>query len=245
MNKSLSLKTNEDWEELAQLDAMWSILTSPEKKYGRWRTEEFLKVGEEEVGQVIEYLNSKNVNPDFEKILDFGCGIGRLAISFSKYSKFYYGADISPTMLKLARQFNQGCKNCKFLLNEKNNLSLFKDNFFDFIYSNLVLQHILPRDSKQYISEFIRILKPSGYLYFQLPGHIPLIHRIQPSRHLYKILKKLGFSPKFLWRWLKLTPIRMAYVPTSTVLKLIGKKVRVLDIQAKDSYETKYLIQKL
>jgi len=43
-------KTNKDWEDLTQVDAMWSILSSPEKKYGKWKREEFFKVGEKEVG---------------------------------------------------------------------------------------------------------------------------------------------------------------------------------------------------
>ena len=45
----------------------------------------------------------------------------------------------------------------------------FPNDSFDFIYSNITLQHINPLYSKRYISEFIRILRPRGILIFQLP----------------------------------------------------------------------------
>ena len=59
-------------------------------------TEEFFKLGGREVKEVIKYLKFRNINLNSGKILDFGCGIGKLASGFAKYSKFYYGVDVLP-----------------------------------------------------------------------------------------------------------------------------------------------------
>jgi SAM-dependent methyltransferase len=55
-------------------------------------------------------------------------------------------------------------------VNPADDLRLFPDNSFDLVYSNIVLQHMEPRYSESYIGEFIRVLKPGGMTYFQLPA---------------------------------------------------------------------------
>jgi len=48
-------------------------------------------------------------------------------------------------------------------VNEKTNLKIFGDDYFDMIYSIIVLQHISdPQIIKSYISEFARILAKDG-----------------------------------------------------------------------------------
>jgi ubiquinone/menaquinone biosynthesis C-methylase UbiE len=48
------------------------------------------------------------------------------------------------------------------LVNDQDDLRIFPDNTFDFIYSNFVLQHIKPDYTKAYIREFLRVLAPGG-----------------------------------------------------------------------------------
>jgi hypothetical protein len=42
---------------------------------------------------------------------------------------------------------------------------------FQLIYSNIVLQHVLPDVAVSYLHEFFRLLEPDGLLVFQLPSH--------------------------------------------------------------------------
>jgi SAM-dependent methyltransferase len=70
----------------------------------------------------------------------------------------------------LAEQYNRFGERCKYIINEEANLSIFEDDSFDFIYSNIALQHIKPKYSKKYIVEFLRILSPQGLLIFQQPS---------------------------------------------------------------------------
>ena len=57
-----------------------------------------------------------------------------------------------------------------FILNERADLRMFESASFGFIYSNIVLQHIEPRDQRSYLKEFVRVLTPRGVLVFQLPS---------------------------------------------------------------------------
>ena len=59
---------------------------------------------------------------------------------------------------------------CRFFLNESNDLALFADDTYDFIYSALVLQHMRPEYSQNYIKEFLRVLAPGGLAVFQIPS---------------------------------------------------------------------------
>lgn len=109
MKKSNTLKNKTLWEDLAQLDPLYAVLSDGRKKYNKWVIKEFFQTGEIECKDVLSYLGSKNVGITFKNILDFGCGVGRLVNSFSKCCNFYYGIDSSPAMLKLARRFNKNC----------------------------------------------------------------------------------------------------------------------------------------
>jgi SAM-dependent methyltransferase len=56
------------------------------------------------------------------------------------------------------------------VVNQKVDLRIFPDAHFDFIYSNITLQHMPPRYSRRYIAEFLRVLVPGGALLFQVPS---------------------------------------------------------------------------
>jgi SAM-dependent methyltransferase len=51
-------------------------------------------------------------------------------------------------------------------VNERPELSRFGDNYFGFIYSNLVLQHMPPRLCRRYLKEMVRVTRPHGILVF-------------------------------------------------------------------------------
>jgi SAM-dependent methyltransferase len=73
-------------------------------------------------------------------------------------------------MISQAKKFNRHKDRCVYLQNDRSDLVLFQDNFFDFIYTSIVLQHMRPEYSKAYLKEFLRVLSPGGLLVFQLPS---------------------------------------------------------------------------
>lgn len=127
-------------------------------------------------------------------------------------------------MISKAEELNKDIQNCEFILNNKDNLEIFPDNFFNLIYTKLVLQHLPTRALiKKYISEFIRILKNRGLLVFQIPSHIPFKYRllINSKLKLYFILKKLKINKRFIYEGLGLYPLKMNCLSKKDVIELI------------------------
>jgi len=149
---------------------MWAILSDPRKKKNGWNKDEFFKTGEAEVEWLMDYVGSLPLKIPRREALDFGCGVGRVTQALCKYFNHCCGVDIAGSMIRLADEYNQYRDRCHYYVNEAEDLQIFSDNHFDFIYSNIVLQHMEPEYSKRYIEEFIRILKMGGLAVFQVPS---------------------------------------------------------------------------
>ena len=74
-------------------------------------------------------------------------------------------------MIELARLHDRTGR-CRFVLNETDRLPGIASGTFDFVYSNIVLQHVEPRFTRRYLAEFVRVLRPGGLLVFQLPAEL-------------------------------------------------------------------------
>jgi ubiquinone/menaquinone biosynthesis C-methylase UbiE len=73
-------------------------------------------------------------------------------------------------MLELAESYNQQKAAITFILGNEANIPLASASA-DFVHSVIALQHI-PRTSQElYLREFMRIVRPGGYLYFQTPSN--------------------------------------------------------------------------
>jgi SAM-dependent methyltransferase len=161
------------WEGLAQTDPMWAICTDPARQNKQWSREEFFATGKNEVGVVLRCLADLGLHFDLKApALDFGCGVGRLTRAMAEHFAECWGVDISSTMITLAKEFNRDLPQCRFLLNEQDKLEGLKDNYFGFVYTSIVLQHMAERYIRKYIAELVRVLQPGGVLVFQLPDSL-------------------------------------------------------------------------
>jgi ubiquinone/menaquinone biosynthesis C-methylase UbiE len=219
----VELKQHEqDWNELAELDPYWAILTASGKRFGRWDSDEFFATGPPEVDGLMNRAAQLGHPQQRRRALDFGCGLGRVTRALADHFEECVGVDISEGMVKGARELNENVGGVSFLVNRAADLSVFADGSFDFVYSNIVLQHVPDRRAiGSYIAEFCRVLRPGGLLIFQLPSHIPAIFRLQWRRRLYLGLRRLGFGAPFLYRRLHLLPIAMSYVPEDDIKQLL------------------------
>jgi SAM-dependent methyltransferase len=171
------LKTN--WDEFGKQDPLWAILTEPTKKNNNWKPDEFFKTGEEEIKSILNYTESLGISSSRKRAFDFGCGVGRLTQALCPYFDECYGVDIAPSMIESANKYNRYGNKCNYYVNDSDNLSLFEDNYFDFIYSKIVLQHIKPEYSRNYIKEFLRVLAPGGLLVFQAPSELAPVETLE------------------------------------------------------------------
>jgi SAM-dependent methyltransferase len=182
------------WETLAQEDPMWAICTDPTKTGRRWQYSEFMATGEREISRVTEHSSQLGIEIDFTgTALDFGCGIGRLTHALSKRFRESIGIDISKTMIEKAQSLAPVPERCRFLVNRSSSLDMFADGKFSFIYSNIVLQHMMPRYATRYIQEFVRVLRPGGVMVFQTADSMrgTLLLRLKAATRIRTRLKSL------------------------------------------------------
>jgi SAM-dependent methyltransferase len=245
------MQHRQEWEELAQMDPFWAILTFPDRKFGRWNVDEFFHTGELEIEQVMKSSSPLGRPSGNESVLDFGCGVGRLTRALAGYFEKAYGVDISENMLLKARELNQSFRNCQFILNTESHLEIFTDNAFDMVYTNKVLQHISSRKMiREYLAEFLRVLKRGGLLVFQLLSYIPVRNRIQARRRMYTWLRAFGIPERLLYERIGLHPLRANYISQEEVIfymRALGGRILLVQpdpnltpaIQSRHYYVTK------
>jgi 2-polyprenyl-3-methyl-5-hydroxy-6-metoxy-1,4-benzoquinol methylase len=156
-----------NWTELGAEDPMWAVLTDPAKKGNKWEENEFFETGRIEIRGVMEKLSGIGMPVHPGRALDFGCGVGRLSQALAGYFASVDGVDVSASMIERANGLNKHPEKVKYHLNVKEDLSAFPSHRYDFIYSNICLQHIPTQYQASYISEFMRLLKPGALAHFQ------------------------------------------------------------------------------
>lgn len=156
-----------NWEAWGTQDPMFAILTDPDKAEGRWNEQEFFSSGEKRVEERLKWLETRGIKVQHGLALDFGCGIGRLTNPLAKHFKQVHGVDVSASMIERARRLCRFPDRIEYFQNTASDLSAFRGNNYDLIYSELVLQHIPPRYQLSYIEDFLRLLSPKGLAYFQ------------------------------------------------------------------------------
>ncbi len=103
---------------------------------------------------------AKYVTPE-EKVLDLGCGNGRLLEILKNKEIDYFGIDISEKLIEMTKEKYPGAK---FQRADVFNLP-FANNFFDKIYAIRIFHHIPSQKLRlQFLKEARRVLKPGGFL---------------------------------------------------------------------------------
>lgn len=119
---------------------------------------------------VAAILNTTEIHhaPKKARMLEIGCGVGRLMLPMSVFASELYGVDISAEMLKMCNSAIRRwpLKNMTVSLCDGNSLPV-KDQVMDFVYSMLVFQHLEISTVLCYLNEASRVLKKNGLLRFQ------------------------------------------------------------------------------
>lgn len=210
-----------NWNSLAELDPLWTVLSEPDKKFGKWNPDEFFSTGDKEASRVLKMCESTGLPITFDKMLDFGCGVGRMTRGFSKAFRSCTGVDVSQNMVDLAQKYNADRPNCEFVTSSSPRLP-FEDGTFDFVFTTLVLQH-LPTQQLilNFISEFFRVAKVGGAVVFQVPIAVPLRLRLQLRRRLWAVLAAVGVSRTWLFQRAGLAPIQINGIARDKIERFI------------------------
>jgi len=107
----------------------------------------------------------KNYANKGDKVLDFGCGNGRLLELIAKKNVSYYGLDVSRKLIDIAQKKYDG-KKIHFQKIASSDSLPFADDFFNLAYAIAVFHH-LPGEGlrKKTARELFRVLAPGGYIF--------------------------------------------------------------------------------
>jgi len=153
------------WDKLGKQNALWAVLSDKTK----WDEKEFFETGRQEIEQVLGELDKHGVKMNFGRAMDFGCGVGRLSQALGQHFEQVVGVDIAESMIEQANEFNK-LENVKFKHITSGDLVAFEDASFDFIFTDIVFQHMRNEYTKKYLKEMYRLLSKDGILVFQLPS---------------------------------------------------------------------------
>lgn len=103
-------------------------------------------------------------------VLDFGIGSGRVERYLPKCKRLV-GVDISPRMLRLARERLESLEQVS-LIRIGRDFTL-SDTSFDFVFSLGVLHHMPEAEARRILDRLIKSLKHGGSFYFTVSGVRP------------------------------------------------------------------------
>jgi SAM-dependent methyltransferase len=165
-----------DWNGRAKKDAHFYVAFGRQSQ----AEEEFLASAAEVMPAFEEAFSRLPPSPPSQRrALEIGCGPGRLMLPMTRHFGEVQGVDISEEMVALARERLSHLPSAHAQVISGDDLGMFSDCYFDFVYSYIVFQHIPLREIVlNYLREAQRVLKPSGVLCCQIRGTAPIASEI-------------------------------------------------------------------
>jgi SAM-dependent methyltransferase len=158
-----------DWDDRARQDARYFVA------FGRrgQQDEEFFASAADVVRSLEQELKRLpgGTQPGARRALEVGCGPGRLMRPMSRNFGELHGVDVSDEMIRLAQERFAGASGVHLHLTNGSDLAPLASDYFDFVYSYAVFQHIPSTEVVlAYFDEIRRVLKNGGYARLQLNG---------------------------------------------------------------------------
>jgi SAM-dependent methyltransferase len=155
-----------DWHRCGESNPYFWVLTEPkflDANLNEDSLQEFFVSGERHVEHVYREIRS-GMRPDFQpaRVLDYGCGVGRLVVAFAGHADKVVGVDISQGMLERAREnCNRFGANSVSLVHV-NDLDTLAPASFDLIHSYIVFQHIPVARGELILRKLISLIAEGG-----------------------------------------------------------------------------------
>jgi ubiquinone biosynthesis O-methyltransferase len=147
-----------------------------------------------------------------KKVLDLGCGAGRLSLFAAKYAKEVFGIDYIEKAIDYANNFAEITKS-KNITFQVGDLDLFKNEKFDVILISDVLQHV--DDPLKTLKQCHKILKKNGLVIISIPNFNNF------RGHVWLTLQSMFNLPMSLTDTFQITSEEMKKLSKKAKLKLI------------------------
>jgi ubiquinone/menaquinone biosynthesis C-methylase UbiE len=167
---------------------------------------------------------------DDEKILDVGCGWGRILIGLKKYlpHSFLVGTDVIEGLLKKAQEVIKeevgNLDNMELLISDINKLS-FDDNFFDKVICIRVLQYV--SKPVETLKKLKRITKKGGRVIIIVPNKLNLRQALRYHTKLYRPSEVYNWFKRSNFSQIKIGTIR--FLPRFRHKPRRGSRIRIVE----------------
>lgn len=211
-------KMRADWDARAKENARYYVATGNEQ----WTDEEFFASGERTVAEEI-LTDMTNIcqgkNPKEMRVLEIGCGAGRVTRALAGLFGEVHAVDVSGEMVGQARRALHDRPNASVYQNNGMDLSVIPDSApFDFAFSGIVFQHIPSREViEHYVKEVHRLLRPGALFKFQVQGDSTVVSSPEDTwlgvpfseQQAVDMARRSGFDPRYrhgagdqyFWLW--------------------------------------------
>jgi len=167
-------KMRADWDARARENARYYVNTATDS----WTDEAFFASGDRTVAEEI-LTDMTNIcqgrEPKQMKVLEIGCGAGRVTRALANLFGEVHAVDVSGEMIARASSALAALPHARVYQNNGMDLAIVPGENFDFAFSTIVFQHIPSRDViENYVSEVSRLLRPGALFKFQVQGDTTL-----------------------------------------------------------------------
>ncbi|HLI86744.1 MAG TPA: class I SAM-dependent methyltransferase [Bryobacteraceae bacterium] len=175
MDAEILNKMRADWNGRAKENAQYYVQNEKEQ----WDRRDFFRSGEinvanEVMTDMVAICGGRRSPLDL-RMLEIGCGVGRMTRMLARIFGHVTGVDISEEMIRQARENTADLDNVDLVVGDGCTLAGLPDASYDFAYSFIVFQHIPAyRVIASYCREVNRVLKPRGLFKFQVQGYTEL-----------------------------------------------------------------------
>ena len=164
-----------DWNARARENARHFVQNST----AQWEDREFFRSGEISVANEVlpdmYRICGGSRSPRDLRVLEIGCGVGRMTRMLARVFGQVTGVDVSEEMIEQARRALVDSPNVELVTGNGLTLDELPSNAFDFAFSFIVFQHVPSLDViRSYCKEVFRVLKPGSLFKFQVQGHTSL-----------------------------------------------------------------------
>ncbi|MBZ5605444.1 MAG: methyltransferase domain-containing protein [Acidobacteriia bacterium] len=211
-DSEVSARMREDWNARAREDAGYYVA------FGRRDSDDaaFFATATEVINGLEWELSRVPIDQRGNwRALEIGCGPGRLLRPMSRHFVEIHGVDVSDEMIALAKEKLRDVPNAHPHATDGASLRQFENEYFDFVYSYAVFQHIPSRDVVfEYLRETHRVLKNGGLARLQFNG-LPRLNeqfdtwsgaRISSGEvlefareHDFQVLALEGVATQYMW----------------------------------------------
>ena len=180
------------WDSIGATDAYFAVYSVEkylDSNLNEAAKDDFFSSGFEYVEKLwVDLERIFGFEPRPKRVLDFGCGVGRLLFPLADRSEHAVGVDISQSMLQEARvrAAERGIENVELM---ETDAFMRSSQTFDLIHSFIVLQHIDPHEGMEIIKRSAEMLEDGGLGMLHVTFHDPS-SRLQRMKS--KIDGKLG-----------------------------------------------------